>query len=341
MTKSQHLIMIPFLFFLLINCGVKANEINCSNYESKECFYSSKIDKNDTFGFSFNVMIFSSIAHINAITPNNLSSQHSSGYAEGKLSDNIEKKFNWGGMYRNREDSKKIWFYLPFSILTVFFFVTYLKKNNRSISLDQANPNSIKYKKDRIYVYNSTGEITSYQNKTVTVTRVHGNQNGVSSSVEENEYDRFMYRDESGIEHAVQLVNSGIRIREGNIITAFWAVKNGNQKGSYIGFYNHHTRGTTLLNQTIRGFFSYDISPALFFSIALFFTLGLLIILTFGETMTGTQIFLTLLGFFIYWIADFSQFKSNVDSFINNGLKKILAEQLQTNYEQMQSKQLM
>jgi hypothetical protein len=73
-----------------------------------------------------------------------------------------------------------------------------------------------------------------------------GNISGSSISSHSTRYDTLFLRDSSGKEKTFEFRNSGIKVRNGQIVTVIWAIKEGKESGDYIAIHNHNT------NETIR-----------------------------------------------------------------------------------------
>jgi hypothetical protein len=73
-----------------------------------------------------------------------------------------------------------------------------------------------------------------------------GNISGSSISSHSTRYDTLFLRDSSGKEDTFEFRNSGINVRNGQIVTVIWAIKEGKESGGYIAIHNHNT------NETIR-----------------------------------------------------------------------------------------
>ena len=68
--------------------------------------------------------------------------------------------------------------------------------------------------------------------------------------------DQIFMQDAAGNEHALQLENFNVACREGNVMTAAWAIRQNQEQGPYIVMLNHTTRQAFYNEPAIKKMFS-------------------------------------------------------------------------------------
>lgn len=151
-------------------------------------------------------------------------------------------------------------------ILSLIWFILAMRLEVRK-SKPQKDLFSL-YVGQRYYKLHSfTGEVISEQSTIESGSTVYGNnQAGYRVANYRYEHDKFFVKGNDGQEHAVHLVDSGIRVRRGNIVSALWAIRKGKQSGSYIFFYNHDTKEETIIRKKINKIFHFSLTAVIPFA---------------------------------------------------------------------------
>lgn len=224
---------------------------------------------------------------------------------------------------RREKKQKKIFnIYLLLSVLGVSSFILIFRQSRKKITMDSNDPQLILSGKTRYRIFSYTGVVTQSSNMVSTEQTVFVSNNYVSVSNNINESERFMILDSEGLEHAVDLQNTGIRLRHGNNISAFWIASEGKTFWKYICFFNHDTRVPTYIPNTIELLLEFNPFPSIVFGALSVCIIGLFMNLAYGEVFVFLQILLSLLAFGIFFWIEWSNWKNNLNEFIDKYFHK-------------------
>ena len=146
-----------------------------------------------------------------------------------------------------------------------FLWAMYLERKKRNPKNDLFTI----YSGQREYTIHSfTGEVVSKESTIENRSYLQGNnQTGYRTTNYRYQHDTFFVREDSGQEHSMHLIDSGIMVRPGNTLSALWAIKKGEDTGDYFFVYNHDTKRETILTKEVNKIFR--VSPAVITTLAI------------------------------------------------------------------------
>lgn len=96
-----------------------------------------------------------------------------------------------------------------------------------------------------------TGKITKIEKERVFVGYRDGNVTIGNPGIIERIFDRILLMDDSGTEHAIELIDFDISSRPGHKITVEWAIKTWKDCGPYLAVKVHDTGNCYYHNETL------------------------------------------------------------------------------------------
>lgn len=122
-------------------------------------------------------------------------------------------------------------------------------------------------------------------------------------------HDSIFLQDKEGKEHAIQLTNFNVVSREGNELTAVWAIKRKKKRGPYIAIFNH-----TISESSFNG-------RKMFWMMTPHWLLLLGAIILFGGVFSSTVlVVLAIIAWAVYGFMKMRDLKSEVEREFNKPL---------------------
>lgn len=120
-------------------------------------------------------------------------------------------------------------------------------------------------------------------------------------------HDSIFLQDKEGKEHSIQLTNFDVVSREGNELTAVWAIKKNKKKGPYIAIFNH-----SVSESAFNG-------SKMFWMMAPHWLILLAAIILFGGIIKSTVlVILAIIAWAVYGVIKKRELKSEVEQEFSN-----------------------
>ena len=148
-------------------------------------------------------------------------------------------------------------------ILTLFCLFWFLKTIFKTKGQFKANPNNPR----QFHIGKREYDINSYTGIVVDGTETLSTVSNGSNTISRTVTNKFFILEQDGTEHAVTLVNSGIMVRAGSLVSALWIKRPNAEAGNYFCFYNHNTKQVTWVRSAMSylGYSKLPVLPLLLF----------------------------------------------------------------------------
>jgi hypothetical protein len=143
-----------------------------------------------------------------------------------------------------------IYVFLAYASLLVFAMVYTLAG---PFGLGDTDPHRLLSGRTHYQLHTDTGTVLSPTQAMEVRTHVSGGGNtAVTSSTSTNTHLQFFIKNDAGGERAIQGVNLGLAVREGQGMSVVWGIRDGQKTGKYILFRNHATMQLLYMDEAMR-----------------------------------------------------------------------------------------